>query len=72
MLHTNYDQEFPERKTEIKPNNLDSPWITHSLRKSSRKKQQFYEKFLKQIKKLKKMKKHVKYIKIYLKNQIIR
>ena len=38
MLHTNYDQEFPERKTEIKPNNLDSPWITHSLRKSSRKK----------------------------------
>ena len=38
-----YDQAFPERKIEIKPKNLVSPW-----RKSSRKKQRLYEKFLKQ------------------------
>ena len=40
------DQAFPERKTEIKPKNLSSPWITQGLRKSSRKKQRLYEKFL--------------------------
>ena len=43
-----YDQAFPERKTEIKPKNLVSPWITRGLRKSSRKKQRLYDKFLKQ------------------------
>ena len=43
-----YDQAFPERKTEIKPKNLVNPWITRGLRKSSRKKQRLYDKFLKQ------------------------
>ena len=43
-----YDQTFPERKIEIKAKNLVSPWITRCLRKSSRKKQRLYEKFLKQ------------------------
>ena len=43
-----YDQAFPERKIEIKAKNLVSPWITRGLRKSSRKKQRLYEKFLKQ------------------------
>ena len=43
-----YDQAFPERKFEIKAKNLVSPWITRGLRKSSRKKQRLYEKFLKQ------------------------
>ena len=43
-----YAQAFPERKIEIKPKNLVSPWITLGLRKSSRKKQRLYEKFLKQ------------------------
>ena len=43
-----YDQAFPERKIEIKTKNLISPWITRGLKKSSRKKQRLYEKFLKQ------------------------
>ena len=43
-----YDETFPERKLEIKAKNLVSPWITRSLRKSSRNKQHLYEKFLKQ------------------------
>ena len=43
-----YAQAFPERKIEIKPKNLVSPWITLGLRKSSRKIQRLYEKFLKQ------------------------
>ena len=43
-----YNQAFPERKIEIKAKNLVSPWITWGLRKSSRKKQHLYEKFLKQ------------------------
>ena len=43
-----YDQAFPERKIEIKAKNLVSLWITRGLRKSSRKKQRLYEKFLKE------------------------
>ena len=42
-----YDQAFPERKIEIKAKNLVSPWNTRGLRKSSRKKQRLYDKFLK-------------------------
>ena len=43
-----YDQAFPERKIEIKQKNLSSPWISKSLRKSSKRKRHLYEKFLKQ------------------------
>ena len=43
-----YDQTFPERKIGVKPKNPVSPWITQCLRKSSRKKQRLYRKFLKQ------------------------
>ena len=43
-----YDQAFPEKKFEIKAKNLVSPLITRGLRKSSKKKQRLYEKFLKQ------------------------
>ena len=43
-----YDQAFPERKIEIKQKNLSSPWISKGLRKSSKRKQHLYEKFLKQ------------------------
>ena len=38
-----YDQAFPERKIEIKQKNLSSSWISKSLRKSSKRKQQLYE-----------------------------
>ena len=42
-----YDQAFPEIKIEIKPKNLVSPSTARVLRKSSRKKQRLFEKFLK-------------------------
>ena len=41
-----YDQAFPLQKIKIKRKSLDSPWITKGIRKSSRKKQHLYEKFL--------------------------
>ena len=43
-----YDQAFRERNIEIKKKNLLSPWISKGLRKSSKRKQRLYEKFLKQ------------------------
>ena len=42
-----YDQAFPLQKIKIKGKSLVSPWITKGIRKSSRKTQCFYEKFLK-------------------------
>ena len=42
-----YDQAFPLQKIKIKGKSLVSPWITKGIRKSSRKKQRLYEKFLK-------------------------
>ena len=38
---------FPERKVEIKQKNLTSPWITPGLKKSSKRKQRLYDKYLK-------------------------
>ena len=40
------DQALPERKIEIKTENLVSPLITQGLRKNSSKKQPLYKKFL--------------------------
>ena len=42
-----HDQAFPLQKIKIKGKSLVSPWITKGIRKSSRKKQRLYEKFLK-------------------------
>ena len=42
-----YDVAFPETKIEIKAKNLLSSWLTKGLRKSSKRKQKLYEKFLK-------------------------
>ena len=42
-----YDVAFPETKIEIKTKNLLSPWLTKGLRKSSKRKQKLYKKFLK-------------------------
>ena len=42
-----YDIAFPERKVEKKQKNLTSPWITRGLKKSSKRKQRLYDKFLK-------------------------
>ena len=42
-----YNQAFPLQKIKIEGKSLVSPWITKGIRKSSRKKQRLYEKFLK-------------------------
>ena len=42
-----YDVAFPETKIEVKTKNLLSSWLTKGLRKSSKRKQKLYEKFLK-------------------------
>ena len=42
-----YDQAFPLQKIKIEGKSLVCPWITKGIRKSSRKKQCLYEKFLK-------------------------
>ena len=42
-----YDIAFPKKEIEIKTKLLNTPWITKGLRKSSKRKQRLYEKFLK-------------------------
>ena len=42
-----YDIAFPEQKIEIKQKTLSSPWIRRGLKKSSKREQSLYEKFLK-------------------------
>ena len=43
-----YDNYFPLRKIKTKAKDLKSPWITNAIKKSSKKKQRLYQKFLKQ------------------------
>ena len=42
-----YDDCFPKKVIQIKIKNLLSPWITKSIKKSSKRKQKLYEKWLK-------------------------
>ena len=44
---TIYDTFFPMNKMKIKTKDLESPWITKGIKKSSKKKQRLYSKFLK-------------------------
>ena len=44
---TIYDTFFPMNKMKIKTKDLESPWITKGIKKSSEKKQRLYSKFLK-------------------------
>ena len=44
LLH---DKNFPIRKIKVKAKDLESPWITNGIKKSSKKKQRLYQKFLK-------------------------
>ena len=60
-----YDSCFPIKVKEIKTKNLPSPSVTKGIKKSSKRKQKLYEKFLK--KKSQKMKKNTKIISNYLK-----
>ena len=54
QFSTLYDEYFPEKKMKLKNKDLQSPWITKGIRRSSKRKQRLYEKFLKT--KMKKMK----------------
>ena len=47
MFQTLYDKYFPEKKIKIKTKDLQSPWITNGIKKSSKRKQRLYNKFLK-------------------------
>ena len=40
-------KNFPIRKIKIKANDLESPWITTEIKKSSKKEQRLCQKFLK-------------------------
>ena len=42
-----YDVAFPKKEIEIKSKYLYTPWITKGIRKSSKRKQHLYEKYLK-------------------------
>ena len=42
-----YDVAFPKKEIEIKSKYLNTPWITKEIRKSSKRKQRLYEKYLK-------------------------
>ena len=38
---------FPKKKIKLKPQKYNNPWITKGIKKSSKRKQKLYEKFLK-------------------------
>ena len=42
-----YDSYFPKKQVKLKSKDLQSPWITNGIEKSSKRKQRLYEKFLK-------------------------
>ena len=44
---TIYENFFPRKKIKLKVKEIQSPWITSGIKKSSKRKQRLYEKFLK-------------------------
>ena len=42
-----YDTYFPKKQIKLKSEDLQNPWITNGIKKSSKRKQRLYEKFLK-------------------------
>ena len=46
-FRTMYDKHFPLKKIKLKTKDLKSPWIIAGIQKSSKRKQRFYTKFLK-------------------------
>ena len=42
-----FDECFPKKKIELKPQKYNNPWINKGIKKSSKRKQKLYEKFLK-------------------------
>ena len=47
VFSSRYDECFPKKKIKIKPQKYNNPWITKGIKKSSKRKQKLYEKFLK-------------------------
>ena len=41
-----YDAFFPKKKIKVKSKDIQNPWITAGIKKSSKRKQRLYEKFL--------------------------
>ena len=42
-----YEECFPKKKIKLKPQKYNNPWITKEIKKSSKRKQKLYEKFIK-------------------------
>ena len=42
-----YDEYFPKKKIKLKPQKYNNPWITKEIKKSTKRKEKLYEKFLK-------------------------
>ena len=47
LIYLIYDIYFPKVFVRLKTKHIQSPWITKGIAKSSKKKQKFYENFLK-------------------------
>ena len=45
-FRTMYDKHFPLKEIKLKTKDLKSPWITAGIKKSSKRKQRLYTKFL--------------------------
>ena len=61
-----YDRSFPFAEIKIKPKNLETPWFSKTLKKSSKTKQRPCINFLKNKSII--LKKNVKAIKVFLKS----
>ena len=46
-FHSISDDLFPKKKIKVKSKDIQSPWITAGIKKSSKLKQRLYENFLK-------------------------
>ena len=60
-----YDTFFPMNKMKIKSKDLESPWITTGIKKSSKKKQRLYSKFKKKKRNEKTKKEYQDYKKLF-------
>ena len=60
-----YDKHFPLEKIKLKTKDLKSPWTTAGIKKSSKRKQRLYTKFLKKTE-TKKTRQTIKTIKSFL------
>ena len=55
---------FPKKKIKLKPQKYNNPWINKGIKKSSKRKQKLYEKFLKN--RMTKMRSYINLTKVFL------